>query len=193
VVSEKIKKQVQSTGSRAAVHVLPIYVDVSRFKNLPPQPHAQKTILWIGRFESEKDPQYAVQVLKEVRARGVDAKLVMIGAGSLEPNVLQAAEGLPVEFHGWQDPAKYLPVTDVVLCTSRHESWGASIIEALAAEVQVVAPDVGVAREAGAIIADRNQLSSKIVSLLQEGSRGTLLLTLPTAEEWARCWRETLV
>lgn len=193
VVSEKIREQVQAMGVTAPIHVLPVYVDVSRFKNLVSKPHAQKMILWIGRFESEKDPLSAVQVLKEVRAKGIDAKLVMLGAGSLEVAVRQATQDLPVEFPGWQDPRLYLPITDVVLCTSKHESWGASIVEALAAGVPVVAPDVGIAKEAGAIIADRSELSSVVSSVLHSGQRGELQIKMPNAEEWAKRWRETLI
>lgn len=192
VVSEKIKKQVQAIDVKASVHVLPIYIDLSRFENLEPKPHEQKTILWIGRFEPEKDPLLAVHVLREVQAKGVDVKLTMLGTGSLESVVRHQAEDLPVELPGWQEPEAYLPLADVVLSTSRHESWGASIIEALAAGVPVVAPDVGAAKEAGAFVVDRNQLALKVVEILQQGARGALLLNLSTAEEWAKRWRETL-
>jgi glycosyltransferase involved in cell wall biosynthesis len=83
VVSEKIREQVQGLRCKGLVYVLPIYLNISRFRGLVPKPHLQKTILWIGRFELEKDPLYAVQILKEVRAKGVDAKLIMLGSGSL--------------------------------------------------------------------------------------------------------------
>ncbi len=193
VVSEKIKQQVLALGVRVPIFVLPVYVDLSRFKAIKPLTHAQKTILWIGRFEPEKDPLLAIEVLKEVRKGGREVKLVMLGAGSLEPQLRALATGLPIEFSGWKDPAEYLPIADVVLCTSLHESWGASIVEALAAGVPVVAPDVGVAREAGAIIAERAHLSEKIIEVLQHGTRGTLHLELLSAEAWAKQWRETLI
>lgn len=192
VVSKKIQKQVRLLGVRASISLLPIYIDVQEFKKLVPQPHTQKTILWIGRFEAEKDPLHAVQVLKEVRAKGVDARLVMLGSGSLESTVRQSAQGLPVEFPGWQDPKSYLQTADVVLCTSKHESWGASIVEALASGVSVVAPDVGVAQEAGAYVVEREELSAKVVWVLIQRMRSTLRLHLPSAEEWSRHWRETL-
>lgn len=191
VVSEKIKKQVERLGVRAPVHVLPIFVDLAPFQNLQPQPHGQKTIVWIGRFEDEKDPLLALEVFKAVHAE-VDVKLVMLGQGSLEA-VLRAAVGnLPVTFPGWQAPANYLAQADVVLCTSRHESYGASIIEALAAGLPVVAPDVGVAREAGAIVASRSNLAAEVAKVLRSGTRGELKLRLPTAEKWAELWKETL-
>lgn len=192
-VSEKIKKQIEQMNVRAQVRVLPIFVDTERLKKLTPQPHAQKTILWIGRFEKEKNPLYAVTVLKEVRAKGVDAKLVMLGTGSLESVLRSFAKGLPVEFPGWQDPVHFMALADVVLSTSRHESYGASIIEALAAGVPVVAPDVGVAREAGAIVVPKSDFGNSVSDVLISGTKGELRLLLPNREEWAKRWRETLV
>jgi len=193
VVSEEIQEQVKAARTTAQIHILPIFVDVSRFENLTPKYHSQKTILWIGRFEREKDPLFAIRVLNDVRTKGIDAQLVMLGAGGLETVLRRAAKALPVEFPGWQDTKSYLEVADVVLCTSRYESWGAGIIEALAAGVPVVAPDVGVARKAGAYVVSRAELSSKVIEVLQQGVRSALLLDLPNAEEWAKQWRETLV
>jgi len=193
VVSEKIRGQIQNIGAGSHIFILPIFVDIGRFQNLMPKPHAQKTILWIGRFEREKDPLCATRVLKEVRAKNVDAKLVMLGAGSLEPAMRQLSKNLPIEFLGWQDPAPYLQIADVVLCTSKHESWGASIVEALAAGVPVVAPDVGVAKEAGAIIVAKSELSNAVIHVLNSGQRGKLKIPVLNAQEWAKRWRETLI
>lgn len=193
VVSEKIRAQVGFMRTRASIHVLPVYVGISRFQNLARQSHAPKTILWIGRLEHEKDPLAAIRVLQEVRKKGVDAKLIMLGTGSLMPEIHQASQGLPIELPGWQDPRPYLERADVVLSTSKYESWGASIVEALAAGVPVVAPDVGIAKEAGAIVVPRSEFASAVVDILQTGKRGVLRLSLPTAEEWAKHWKETLV
>ena len=194
VVSEKIKQKVESIGVKVPFHVLPVYIDISKFRNIVRQPHSQKTILWVGRFENEKNPALAVSILQAVLRSGMDARLIMLGVGSLAQKLKARAHaaGLPVEFPGWQDTATYLAQADVVLCTSKHESWGASMIEALAAGVQVVAPDVGIAREAGAEVAARSHLAQKIIEVLKSGRRGELKLQLQNAQEWARQWKETL-
>lgn len=192
VVSERLRTQVRALGVTVPVHVLPVYVDVGAFRALSPLPHSRKTILWIGRFEEEKDPLFAVRILEHVRAGGIDAKLVMLGAGRLEPDVRERAHELPIELPGWRDPKPYLQTADVVLSTSRAEGWGANIVEALAAGVPVVAPDVGIAREAGAIIAERSRLADAVIEALRSGVRGVLRLDLPDAPEWARRWKETL-
>ena len=192
VVSKKIMQQVESLEVAAPIYVLPIYVDLSRFQNIVRAPHAQKTILWVGRFESEKDPLLAIQVFTQLLQKVPDAKLIMLGKGSLENSLRAKAAPLPVEFPGWQDPVAYLAQADVVLSTSQHESWGASIIEALAAGVPVVAPDVGAAREAGAVVAEHGELAQKVAMVLKTHVPGRLLLSLPNAQQWAAEWKQSL-
>jgi glycosyltransferase involved in cell wall biosynthesis len=192
VVSNKIKQQVEQMSAHANISVLPVYVDVSRFKNLIREPHGIKTILWFGRFEDEKDPLLAISTFKEVLKSYHDAKLIMLGKGSLEVSLKHAAGGLAVEFPGWQDTAAYLAAADVVLSTSKHESWGASIVEALAAGVPVVAPDVGIAREAGATVVPKLELAKAVIEALHSNTRGVLALPLLTKDEWARAWVATL-
>lgn len=193
VVSDAIRKQVEMLGVKGKISVLPIYVDIESFRKIAPKTHDHKVILWIGRFEEEKDPANAIYVLKEVLKNGIDARLIMLGSGSLDKSLKQLSEKLPVEFPGWTDPKPYLQIADVVLCTSRQESWGASIIQALAAGVPVVAPDIGIAREAGAIVAGRENLAEAVCSVLRSGTQGKLLMSLPNKEAWAKLWRETLV
>jgi len=192
VVSEKVKMQVELFGVRAPISVLPIFVDGERFCNLERIPDSSPLVLWVGRFENEKDPLHAIEVFKEVCARVPDAKLVMLGAGSLEPALRREAEGLPVEFLGWQDTASYLARAHVVLSTSRAESWGASIVEALAAGVPVVAPDVGIAKEAGAVVVVRERLADAVVEVLTTHPRATLHFSLLPREAWLSAWKQSL-
>lgn len=191
VVSEKIKQQVVAHAAHAKVFMLPVFVELDTFKKVVREAHDTPTVLWLGRFEKEKDPLYALEVFAQVQ-KHVDAKLIMLGRGSLESALKREAQGLPVEFPGWQEPVPYMELADVVLSTSQHESWGASIIEALAAGVPVVAPDVGVAREAGAIVAPRNELVQEVIKVLQSKAHGTLALTLPSRDEWKAAWRKSL-
>lgn len=196
VVSEKIKLQVERLGVQAPITVLPVFVDLGRYTSVVRKPHAGKNILWLGRFEEEKNPLAAIEIFTEVLKKVPEAKLIMLGKGTLEPKVIEYAAVLPahkVEVMGWQaNPETFLETADVVLCTSLHESWGASIVEALAAGVPVVAPDVGVAGEAGAIVVLRAQLVEAVVEVLQVGGVGVLKLSLPNAEVWAQEWKKTL-
>ena len=197
VVSEKIKDFLVPFHLRATISVLPIYVDLTPFFGLPhhQNPRFEKTLLWIGRFEPEKDPTFALSILKNVRNSGIDAGLVLLGAGSLEKVLRERAKSLMpyIEFPGWRNPAQYLEMADVCVSTSKHESYGASILESLAAGVPVVSPDVGIAREAGAIIASKDKLGEAVIETLNLGKRGELKLKMLGKEEWARQWKNTLI
>ncbi len=195
VVSEKIKRQVERVGAKAPITVLPVYVEISKVDAVVRRPHERLTVLWIGRFEEEKNPLAAIDVFKEVLSKKPDAQLRMLGDGSLVEMVRAKARALDkVELLGWQkDVVPFLETGDVLLCTSLHESWGASIVEALAAGVPVVAPDVGVAREAGAIVVERSKLAEAVIDVLEHHREGRLFLQVPTAKEWALLWRESLL
>lgn len=183
VVSARIQKQVVRLGAKAHITVLPVYIDIERFKHIERQPDTTM-VLWMGRFEKEKDPFVAIDVIKRVPG----ARLVMLGTGSLEPELKRRAAGLAVEFPGWRDPAEYLAKAGVVLNTSPAESFGASIVEALAAGVPVVAPDVGIAQEAGAIVVPREKLADSVAEVLKTHPRGELKLQLFTKDKWVTEW-----
>lgn len=197
VVSKKIANYLTQFNLRARISILPVYIDLARFRNIKriERNESKKTILWIGRFEAEKDPLLALGILADVRAAGIDANLVMLGAGGLAGRLRSRTkeQDLPVEFPGWKDPAEYLAHADLAISTSQHESYGVSIIEALAAGVAVIAPDIGIAREAGAIVAPREKLGDAVAAALNANARGELKLALPSAEEWARQWRTTVI
>lgn len=198
VVSESLRAQVEALGVRMPIFVLPIYQDLSKSEGLNHQQHPRfkKTILWIGRFEREKDPLKAISILEDVRHAGIEAGLIMLGAGSLDATLKQRVQdrGLEdyVEFPGWQDPVSHLAQADVVVSTSHYEGFGASIVEALAAGVPVVAPDVGIAREAGAVVVERKLLASATIEALRAGGRGELRLPVLGKEAWAEAWVTSL-
>ncbi|PIT89214.1 MAG: hypothetical protein COU27_01515 [Candidatus Levybacteria bacterium CG10_big_fil_rev_8_21_14_0_10_36_7] len=194
VVSAKLKTQIEKLGVKAPIKILPIFLDIKHFKSFSRNENLkeEKTVLWIGRFEKEKNPSLAVSILKEVLSSGIKANLVMLGEGSLENSLKNDAKGLPVIFHGWQDPAPFLVSADVLINTSYYEGYGASIVEALVAGVPVVAPDVGVAKEAGAVIAKRNNLANSVVEVLRSGKRGEIKIPILSEKEWGLFWSETL-
>ena len=191
VVSEKIREQVEEIGVTAPITVLPVFVDTARFSSIERTPSDVPTILWIGRFESEKYPLRAISIHKEVWEHIPEVKLIMLGAGSLEDELKEVADN-SISFPGHVDPVEYLETATVVLSTSRAESWGASIVEALAAGVPVVAPDVGIAKEAGAIVVPRDQLTDAVISVLKEKPVASLNIATYSKEEWIKKWQESL-
>ena len=81
---------------------------------------------------------------------------------------------------GWkEDTTEILSHADVVLVPSRYEGYGLVSVEALAAGVPVIATDVGVAREAGAIVISDKKFVQEIVHWIETGPRKASLLNYP--------------
>ena len=157
-VSERVAGEINHRyHPRTAMAVFPIFVELDRFRSIVRTPE-RNALLWIGRFEAEKNPALALESFAAVCRSGSEVKLTMLGTGRLEPVLKKRAAQLGladrVTFPGWKDVSPYLARADLLLVTSEYEGYGMAIVEALDAGVPVLSTDVGIAREAGAIIAD---------------------------------------
>jgi alpha-1,6-mannosyltransferase len=108
-------------------------------------------LVQLGRLSAEKRPDLAIGAVRELRRRGFDVRLDMIGEGKLADELRELAAGLPVTFHGHvrsrSEIARLLGTADVVLATCPVESFGLAVLEALACGTPVVAADQGAAGE----------------------------------------------
>ncbi|MCU1405736.1 MAG: glycosyltransferase [Glaciihabitans sp.] len=133
------------------VGVVPLGVDLETFS-----PHRwsadarraylkENTVLIVhaGRFTADKSPVRVIDTLRELRRRGVDARLVMAGAGPLRARLERAARDLPVDFVGQidepRDLATLLACADVVVSAGPRNTFSVSWLEALASGSPVVA------------------------------------------------------
>lgn len=194
VVSERIAL---TLPSYMPVSILPIYTDTQAFARLERSKHPRFKIalLYIGRLEKEKRAEIALQALADARAAGHDAGLTIVGEGKEEAllRALTRSKGLErfVEFVGRRDDiTPYLKEADAVLVPSVYEGYGLVIVEALASGVPVIATDVGVARESGAIIADAQSFSETVLQWISSGPRTASLHGYPYAsrEEYVRAY-----
>ena len=108
----------------------------------------------ISRLSTEKRPGFALEVLRELVERGVDARLVVAGTGPLDARMRAQARGLPVTFlghlHGRMEMARLLASLDVVLAPGPIETFGLAALEALACGTPVIAnADSGIAEVIG--------------------------------------------
>jgi glycosyltransferase involved in cell wall biosynthesis len=191
-VSEKIRTAIISRYFGSAeksfvknFSVLPIYTDISRFSAVTHTHHSKfKTaLLWVGRLEKEKNPMLALEAFIAMRQKGFDVGLTYVGDGTLraklESRVQEEHMSEWVEFAGMvSDVLPYYTQADLLLVTSEYEGYGMVIVEALAAHVPVLSTDVGIAREAGAIIAEGDYASA--LSDWLAGPRNSGTLRLPT-------------
>lgn len=187
VVSEGIKEGIRRQYRiRAPVSVLPIFVDVGKYAQTRREkhPHFKIAFLAIGRLEPEKNFTLAIEALAKARASGHDAGLTIVGKGSEEERLRGETRRLGleryVEFAGVQgDISPYLARADALLLTSHYEGYGMVIVEALAARVPVIATDVGVAREAGAIVASPREFVQTVLDWISRGPRAAELHGYP--------------
>ena len=118
-------------------------------------------LLFVGRLSPRKGPQVAVATLQELLARGVDARLQLLGSVfegyewfEAELRGTVAAAGLTdrVEFLGFRsDVWPVLAGSDVVLVPSvMEESFGLTAVEAVLAARPLVVSDGSGLREAAA-------------------------------------------
>lgn len=106
------------------------------------------TILWAGRLIPLKAPFLALDVLAELRRRGIVADLIMAGDGPLKQRIERRMKELDlgenvrllgaVPFTGME---RFYATGDVFLFSSLRETSGTVLLEAMAHELPVVSLD----------------------------------------------------
>src|SRR4051794_38220070 len=149
---------------RAARSVLPMTVSLVRSAQIAPAPPEAGErdgrpfrVLTVGRIDPEKNPLLLADILAEVVARGVDARLVVCGTGSelaaLERRLaeLGVADRAQLRGHvGGDDLGELYRDSDAFLHVSWTEGVPQVLFESFAAGLPVVATAVGgVAEHAG--------------------------------------------
>jgi alpha-1,6-mannosyltransferase len=110
-------------------------------------------LIFAGRFWPEKSPMIALDALAALQAAGVAGELVMIGDGPLAPALRRRiqAEGLPAQLLGHftdrERLANLVAAADVCLSPGPRETFGLSVLEAMASGTPVVVSRSGAAQE----------------------------------------------
>jgi N-acetyl-alpha-D-glucosaminyl L-malate synthase BshA len=152
-VSRFLKERAEASfGITRPIEVIYNFVDPHVFTphkraGLRLAPARTKVVMHASNFRPVKNIPAVLQIFSEVR-RKVPAKLVMVGDGPEKAGAEQLARELGVSrdvlFLGNQDMMEeLLPLADVFLLPSSSESFGLVALEAMSAEVPVVASDVG--------------------------------------------------
>nr|WP_199002474.1 glycosyltransferase [Flavobacterium sp. ASV13] len=111
-------------------------------------PSDHKIVGNVSAFCKVKDHYTWVNTVEELYKRGLKAKYVLIGEGSMEQEIKDyvSSKGLENEiiFAGFRkDIQKCLPELDLFLFTSKNEATGGVILESYACKVPVVAAKAG--------------------------------------------------
>jgi N-acetyl-alpha-D-glucosaminyl L-malate synthase BshA len=152
-VSRFLKERAEeSFGITRPIEVIYNFVDPQVFaprkrtalRLAPPQ---TSIIMHASNFRPVKNIPAVIRIFAEVRAR-LRAKLVMVGDGPEKAAAEHLARELGVDrdvlFLGNQDcMEELLPLADIFLLPSSSESFGLVALEAMSAEVPVVASNIG--------------------------------------------------
>ena len=137
--------------------VLPIYSDLSAFKNISKTvdlhkkyPQFSHIILMASRFTPEKNIGLALSVLRDVIVRFQNVGLIIVGEGPekryLQGLVLRYHLDRNVVFEPWQQQlAAYYASADIFFTTSLYEGYGLTLLEAAVSGCPIVSSDVGIA------------------------------------------------
>jgi glycosyltransferase involved in cell wall biosynthesis len=170
------------------ITVLPIFVELQQFADartpasLSDRFTRFKTkILVVARLEPEKNVALAIESFATVAPP--DACLIIVGDGRERRMLEDLARSHNVSdrvfFEGEQASISYYSMVDLVLVTSHYEGYGLVIVEALASHKAVIATDVGIAREMGAIVADEQRFPHALAEWFKDGSRAMQLRDYP--------------
>jgi glycosyltransferase involved in cell wall biosynthesis len=110
---------------------------------------AGKTVLFVGRFVPAKNLPALIETFDAVHDSHPESELVLVGDGPRRAKVerkikvlgLNDAVRLP-GYIGHEDLPRFYRQADVFALSSRHESFGMVLLEALSCGVPVVAPEI---------------------------------------------------
>lgn len=130
------------------VKFLPNAINLDRFKDNNQNKFESKVITMIGSFVKKKNQLLAISVIKELKKKGYNFDLFLLGDGELKEELDTKSKefGLKnnVYFEGNVDhPEKYLNNSFCYLHTATYEPFGLVIIEAMATGLPVVCVNGG--------------------------------------------------
>ncbi|HEY3748640.1 MAG TPA: glycosyltransferase [Pseudonocardiaceae bacterium] len=135
-----------------SIHRVQLGVDLATFRPGPRlSDNGPTRLAYASRLSPEKNPGAVIEAVKVLVRNGTDVSLDVYGTGSALAGLRRAAVGLPVTFHGYVAGraalADRLAAADVAFAPSAAETFGLSVLEALACGTPVVTADTGGAGE----------------------------------------------
>ncbi len=138
----------------------------------------EPTLVFLGRLKSTKQPEHAIEIFRRVKMRIPDARLWIIGIGTLDDELKKRAEGLGgVTFWGRVSEGEKFAIlrrAHLLLVPSIREGFGINVIEAAASGTPAIGYNVPGLRdsirngETGYLVNSAEEASSRIVELLND-------------------------
>lgn len=161
--SDAAKRSCQELGIKE-VDTIPFYgIDVSMYSPsrrsrewlpwLNVEEQDNKILLFLGRLAFEKRVDLLIEAFKILKSRGLKYSLIIAGDGPIDcmNKLKQLAHGIPhIHFTGFilgEAKANLLASCDVFCSPSPYETFGRTLVEAMASGIPVVTVDSGAVSE----------------------------------------------
>lgn len=153
----QLQLAVQNGAAPEKLHLLPLGVDTNRFTLAESSDSLRLTIIQAASLVAVKNQALLLEILGTIREQLPAIRLRIVGGGPLEKQLRQLASRLDLNQHLiWQAavpfpdmPAQYHRA-QLYLQTSRHESQGMAVLEAMACGLPVIGTPVGILPEVAA-------------------------------------------
>ena len=177
-ISNFLADRAKKLGAKCPIQVVPNGVNQITDYRFKIKDNKEKTIITVSRLEKKNGVDILIHAIKELQA-----KLLIVGGGSMESELKKIAKDLGVEdkieFIGnipQEDVNGYLEKTDIFVRPSRSEGLGSAFLEAMAFGLPVIGTPVGGIpdflkdNETGLFckVDDPKDLSEKILQLVKD-------------------------
>ena len=198
-VSVAVSESAASTIARAAHIDAQVFYngcEIERFGETPRERSAETTLLFIGRFEERKGLQHLIGAVVGHNSRGGNLwRLVVVGDGpqrvqleaqaSRDPMILFVGAASDAEKRSWLRRANVL-----VAPSTKGESFGLILLEAMASETSVVASDIDGYRDAvgdfGFLVKPGDDVA--LERAIADALAGETIQSIVAAKEHAEQW-----
>ncbi len=147
-ISHYLADYARSINPKAELHIIPNGVDLEKFRHMSNSD--ENTVITVSRLVAKNGVGDLVKAMARVQKEISDAKLIIVGSGSLEKEIRQSVRSLGLEdrviMAGSQSPenvAGYLAKAKIFARPSLSEGLGSAFLEAMAAGLPVIGTAVG--------------------------------------------------
>lgn len=193
VVSRRIKDSLLQLNIKAPISIVPVLINVPKPYEIESYDFSKhisgikKYVLVVARLHRERCVDDAIRLIAKLPKY---VGLCIAGDGAEKLALQDLARKLGVEnrvvFLGYvKNVFPLYKGADLYLNTTHYDGYGASMVEALAMGCPVLSEDVGVAPEAGAVVAAREEWAGIAASLLANKEEARLQMPLLSKEVYA--------
>lgn len=132
-------------SSENKVHVIPYTPSINNFYSKEFE-KKEFDIMFSGQFTERKMPLFVCEIAKEIKKKGIDIKVLLLGSGELSKEAVSslASENIEYEYPGFVQTDKlpdYFSKAKLFLFPTLSDGWGVVANEALAAGLPIITCD----------------------------------------------------